>query len=192
MLNCGNENERNVEEMALKDTDSKGEVKELRDEIDDRVDNMAREIDSLRKDLSESKEKLLLSLADMENLRKRFEREKEDTRKYAIASFAKELLSIVDSFERAYASSFKDMSGEKSVLLDGIKIIQKEFEKTFMAFGIKKIEALGAEFDHNFHQAVASVERSAEDRPGTVAEVLQEGYSIHDRILRPAMVKVFD
>ena len=142
-------------------------------------------------ELAEAKDRLLRALAEAENTRRRFQREREDKLKYAIAGFAKDLLSPVDNLRRALASLPESEVGDPRVksLLEGVAATERELLGTFERHGLKRIDPKGQRFDHNFHQAIFEAER-ADVPPGTVVEVLQPGYVLHDRLLRPAMVGV--
>ena len=120
------------------------------------------------------------------------EREKEQTRKFGIANFAKDLLSIADNLGRALDAApnkedVEDQAIENLVL--GIQMTEQELQKAFDNNNIRKIDPLGEKFDYNYHQAMFEVEETDKD-PGIVVQVLQAGYAIDDRILRPAMVGV--
>ena len=138
--------------------------------------------------------KLLTSLADNENLRKRFDREKEDLSNYVISEFAKEILTVLDNLQRAMATAnleeVKEKSSEISQLLEGIELTEKQIISTFEKFKIEQIKSLGELFDPNLHQAMFEVENDDQEA-GTIAEVVQEGYKIGERLLRPALVGVF-
>jgi molecular chaperone GrpE len=142
-------------------------------------------------ELAEAKDRLLRALAEAENTRRRFQREREDALKYAIAGFAKDLLSPVDNLRRALDSLPESEVGDPRVksLLEGVAATERELLGTFERHGLKRIDPKGERFDHNFHQAIFEAER-ADVLPGTVVEVLQPGYVLHDRLLRPAMVGV--
>ena len=138
--------------------------------------------------------KLLTSLADNENLRKRFDREKEDLSNYVISEFAKEILTVLDNLQRAMATAnleeVREKSSEISQLLEGIELTEKQIISTFEKFKIEQIKSLGELFDPNLHQAMFEVENDDQEA-GTIAEVVQEGYKIGERLLRPALVGVF-
>ena len=145
----------------------------------------------LEAELAEAKDRLLRALAEAENTRRRFQREREDALKYAIAGFAKDLLSPVDNLRRALdampESEVKDPRTQ--ALRDGVAATERELLGAFERHGLKRIDPRGERFDHNFHQAIFEAERP--DVPaGTVVEVLQPGYVLHERLLRPAMVGV--
>ena len=141
---------------------------------------------------AELKDQLLRALADTENTRRRAEREKADTAKYATANMARAVLSVADNLGRALASvssEAKQADEDLNNLCVGIELTETEMVNVFEQFGIKPIEAMGKKFDHNFHQAMFEVE-DAEQPAGTIVQEVQRGYVIHDRLLRPAMVGV--
>ena len=147
--------------------------------------NQAAEIEQL-------KDQLLRTMAELENVRKRSAREVEDAHKYAISGFCKNLLQVIDTLDRALGSVPEDArtkDGFLKTMFDGVELTRKEFEKTFAKFNVQKIDPQGAVFDPNVHQAVSEVVREDLD-PGMVVDVLQSGYMIEDRLLRPAMVTV--
>ncbi len=142
-------------------------------------------------ELADSKDRLLRALAETENVRRRLQRERDDAQKYAVGTFAKDLLSVVDNLHRALEAmpeaEIKDQRTRG--LRDGVAATERELAAAFERHGLKRVDPKGERFDHNFHQAIFEVERP--DVPaGTVVEVLQPGYLLHDRLLRPAMVGV--
>ena len=145
----------------------------------------------LEAELAEHKDRLLRALAETENVRRRAQREREDASKYAIAGFAKDLLSAADNLRRALESLPESEAKDERTrsLLAGVAATERELLGVFERHGIKRIDPKGEAFDHNFHQAIFEAERA--DQPsGSVVEVLQPGYVLHDRLLRPAMVGV--
>ena len=137
-------------------------------------------------------DQLLRALAETENVRKRAGREREDAVRYCITSFARDIVGIVDNLRRAMDSGEEQPQEGGEVIKSlhaGIAIIQQEFDAVLSRHGIEAISPLGEAFDHNFHQAMYEVEEG-EHPPGTVVQVMQQGYKIHDRLLRPAMVGV--
>jgi molecular chaperone GrpE len=146
---------------------------------------------ALENALAEAKDRLLRALAETENTRRRAQREREDLQKYAITGFARELLSPVDNLRRALDSVPEAEIQDAKVrgLLDGVAATERELLAALERHGVRRIDPKGEKFDHNFHQAIFEAENS--DQPaGTVVEVLQPGYVLHDRLLRPAMVGV--
>jgi molecular chaperone GrpE len=142
-------------------------------------------------ELADTKERLLRALAETENVRRRFQREREDTRKYAIAGFAKDLLSAADNLRRALDAmpEAEAVDPRTRSLLDGVAATERELLAAFERHGLRRIDPAGEKFDHNFHQAIFEAEREGVPA-GTVVEVLQPGYVLHDRLVRPAMVGV--
>jgi len=148
-------------------------------------------VTELEAELAEYKDRLLRALAETENVRRRAQREREDGSKYAIAGFAKDLLSAADNLRRALESLPESEAKDERTrsLLAGVAATERELLGVFERHGIKRIDPKGEVFDHNFHQAIFEAERP--DQPsGSVVEVLQPGYVLHDRLLRPAMVGV--
>ena len=148
-------------------------------------------IAALEAELAEQKDRLLRALAETENVRRRAQREREDASKYAVAGFAKDLLSVADNLRRAIESLPEpEVRDERTrSLLEGVAATERELLGVFERHGVKRIDPEGERFDHNFHQAIFEAERLGKPG-GTVIEVLQPGYVLHDRLLRPAMVGV--
>ena len=181
-----------LDEGTVEEETSLEEAVELQNDDEGEVNDSSSSLDELEAKILELKDQLLRTVADSENLRKRLEREKEQTRKFGIANFAKDLLSIADNLGRALDAApnkedVKDQAIENLVL--GIQMTEQELQKAFDNNNIRKIDPLGEKFDYNFHQAMFEVEETDQE-PGTVVQVLQPGYAIDDRILRPAMVGV--
>lgn len=141
----------------------------------------------------ELKDRVLRTLAEMENLRRRTEREVADARTYAVTNFARDLLNAADNIRRAIesvpAEARAGADGPFKALLDGIELTERDLGKTFERHGVKLIEPKGQRFDPNRHQAMFEVP-DAEVPSGTVVQVMQAGYSLGDRVLRPALVGV--
>jgi len=137
------------------------------------------------------RDRLLRALADAENTRRRAERAAEEARQYAISDFARELLAVADNLQRTSAAAERHTpeTVEDAALIEGVRATERVLMHTLERFGIRKIEALGAPFDPNLHEAVMEVD-DPEHEPGTVVRVVEDGYTIHDRLLRPARVFV--
>ena len=138
------------------------------------------------------KDQLLRALAETENMRRRSEREADTARKYGHTQFARDLVGAIDNLARALASAPEDKSSlDESVqsLLTGIELSWKEIQLAIEKHGVRQINPMGEKFDYNFHQAMFEVPTNDEP-PGMVLEVVQHGYALHDRLLRPAMVGV--
>lgn len=143
-------------------------------------------------ELNQMKDQLLRTLAEMENAKKRWEKEIQDMAKYAVSEFAHDLLQVSDNLGRALdcvRGDMHDQEGPIRQVLEGVKMTEKELLKTFEKHGIEKLVPLGEKFDHHFHQAIFETDHEG-DEPGTVTTVVQPGYRIHDRLLRPALVGV--
>ena len=153
------------------------------------VKKMTEEIDKLKKDFADSQEKLLRNAAELMNFKRRKEIEISNMLKYANEDFIIELLPVIDNFERAIKLDDNDLSDEVSKFLSGFKMIFGNLNNILAKFEIKEIEALGVEFDPNYHQAVL-MEHDETKPSGVVLEVLQKGYMYKDKVIRPAMVKV--
>ena len=153
----------------------------------------ADELMQLRNENAELKDRMLRALADAENTRRRAERERDEGRQYAVTSFARDMLSVADNFQRALDSlppdARADLSAQAKAVIEGIEATERQLLGVLERHGVRKIDAVGAKFDPHLHQAIAEV--SGEGKPaGTVMNVVQTGYVIADRLLRPAMVTV--
>ena len=155
------------------------------------VPNSEKKITDLLTKNKELEEKILRLLAESENLRKRHEREIQDSQSYAIKNFASSLLSIADNFQRALQSVPEKETQNTLVnnLIIGIKAVEKEFFEVFEKNGIKKFSSINQKFDPEIHQAVSKINHDKIQK-GFVCDELQLGFKIYDRLLRPAMVVV--
>lgn len=146
-----------------------------------------------KREAAEFKDKLLRTLAEMENLRKRTEREVLDARLYGIAGFARDVLAVADNMHRALEAIGPELrqSADANVnaLIEGVELTERELLKTLEKNGVKKFSPQGEKFDPNVHQAMYEIP-TFDLPPGQVAEVIQAGYMIGERVLRPAMVAV--
>jgi molecular chaperone GrpE len=163
-------------EQALNDQDPPQEQADTQN--NDPLEELRREKDSLQ-------DRLLRTAAEFDNYRKRVERERRDLADYMKVDILAEILPIVDNFERALQAPSSDIDS----LRKGVELIHKQMHDFLRKRGVTPIEALGADFDPNFHQAVIH-ETSPSHREGEVIEELQRGYMLGDKLLRPAMVKV--
>jgi molecular chaperone GrpE len=179
---------------AAKEAAAKSEAEAAKPEAAEAAAPIAgAEADELRLKNAELNDRLLRLAAEMENQRKRAEREIADTRSYAIAGFARDMLTATDSLSRALmtlpAEARETADGALKSLIDGIELTEREMQRLLAKHGIKPIEAEGEKFDPHKHQAMFEVPDPS--RPeGTVVQVVQAGFSIGDRVLRPAMVGV--
>ena len=147
---------------------------------------------SIEEKLAEAQEQVLRTLADSENLRRRLEREKEDLGNYIVSNFAKEILAVIDNLQRAIKSieNKKEDKNALSTFVEGIELTEKQLIGSLEKFKINKINTINEPFDPNLHQAMFEVE-GKDSETGKISEVIQDGYTIGDRLLRPAMVGVF-
>ena len=141
--------------------------------------------------LAMTRDKLLRALAEGENLRKRAQREREEAGKYAASSFAKDMLDVADNLHRALASAPAESEWDELTrnLLAGVAATERELQAALERHGIRRVDPIGERFDHNYHQAMFEVDDTGQPS-GTIVQVLQPGYVIHDRLLRPALVAV--
>ncbi|MBO9588590.1 MAG: nucleotide exchange factor GrpE [Devosia sp.] len=150
-------------------------------------------VEALLAENAELKDRVLRTHAEMENLRKRTERDVADTRSYAIAGFARDMLSATDALSRALLvipeETRATAEGTLKSLIEGLELAEREMQRLLGKHGVKPIEAAGQKFDPNKHQAMFEVPNPSVPE-GTVVQVVQEGFAIGDRILRPAMVGV--
>jgi molecular chaperone GrpE len=141
-------------------------------------------LEEVRRERDALQDRLLRTAAEFDNYRKRMDRERRDLAEYTAGEAIKDLLPIIDNLERALQASALD-----DPLRKGVELIHKQMLEILRRRGVTPIEALGADFDPNVHEAVTQ-EESAQHREGEVMEELQRGYKVGDRLLRPAMVKV--
>ena len=201
-------NKKQNDQQETKEKIEKEEIVENKDEnleesSSTKNDELQNEADSAEEESEESEEERLQEevrtlkedkirvLAEMENLRKRFDREKIDSIKYGSVNFARDILSPGDNLERALSAINQEEDHPQSIknLIEGLKMVQKEFSSALEKNGISKINSMNEKFDPNLHQAMMEVERDDLDE-GIVVQEIQTGYMMHDRLLRPAMVGV--
>jgi molecular chaperone GrpE len=167
----------------------------MTDEIEQTAPDIAEpdQIVALETQLAEMRDRLLRALADAENLRRRSEREKLEASQYSIARFARDMLAIADNFGRALAACPKELreaaDPQVGAVLDGVEATERQLLGTLEQYGVRAIDTSSGKFDPNLHQAVAEV--PGEGKPaGTIVNVVQPGYMIGERLLRPSMVTV--
>ena len=148
-------------------------------------------IEKLNEEITDLKDQRLRAIAELENFRKRAEKDQADALKYGISNFAKEIINIRDNIERAQSSISEEAKNNEAIksVIEGIDLIAQSVVSTFEKIGIKKIDSLNKKFDHNLHQAMMEIEND-DLEPGTIVQELIPGYTLHDRLLRPAMVGV--
>jgi molecular chaperone GrpE len=145
---------------------------------------------ALREENKTLHDRLLRALAEAENVRRQADRTITEARRYGISGFAREMLTVVDNLQRTVEAAEKQSSSaENAALLEGVQATLRSFLHTLERFGVRPIDAQGKPFDPNFHEAVMEVEDPSRP-PGTVKQVLEQGYTIHNRLLRPTRVVV--
>jgi molecular chaperone GrpE len=147
---------------------------------------------ALAKEVADYKDRLLRSLADMENLRRRTDREVADARTYGVTGLARDMVGVADNMRRALEAAGDAgiaVDGPAKALLEGVELTERELLKVLEKYGVKRFDPHGAKFDPNLHQAMFEVP-DANVPSGSVVQVVQSGYMIGDRVLRPAMVGV--
>jgi molecular chaperone GrpE len=152
----------------------------------------ASELETARAEAASLKDQLLRALAETENVRRRAQREREDAGKYAIANFARDVLQVSDNLHRALEAIPASALAEDEALRnlhEGVSATERQLGAALERQQVKRIWPMGEKFDANFHQAMFEVP-TADQAPGTVVQVMQAGYVIHDRLLRPALVGV--
>ena len=148
------------------------------------VEEAPEEVEELRREVAELRDRSVRTLAELDNFRKRAERERRDIRRYALVEPMRDFLDVVDNLERAMAAS-----GSFEDLKTGVEMILHQMRDLLRQHGVEMVEAEGRAFDPNVHEAVARVEEPEVDIPHVIQE-LQRGYKLHDRLLRPARVRV--
>jgi molecular chaperone GrpE len=152
-----------------------------------------REIAALRAEADNHKDRALRALAEVENVRKRLERERDEARTYSVTRFARDFLTVADNLSRALAAMPAEARAKADdslkAVLDGVEATERELQAALARHGVKIIAAEGQRFDPHLHQAIAEVPAKGAE-PGSVVAVVQPGYTIGDRLLRPAMVTV--
>jgi molecular chaperone GrpE len=157
------------------------------------AEQTAADAGALAQEVAELKDRLLRALAEMENLRRRTEREVADARAYGISAFARDLLAVADNMRRALdafgAEPHEAPDAGTKALLEGVELTERELLKTLEKHGVRKLDPEGAKFDPHFHQAMYEVPDESVPA-GTIVQVVQPGYTIGERVLRPALVAV--
>jgi molecular chaperone GrpE len=186
------EKEENLKQETAENETSNEEVKEEVVENSEEQDNTAQEISPEEK-IKELEDKVIRTFAEMENQRRRFEKEKEDAFEYGGYAFAKEALNLIDNLERSKLvlqsdEALKDTEALKKTL-EHLDIINKDLISIFTKNNIKPIDSINKKLDPNFHQAMMEIEDDTKE-PGTIVQEIQKGFMIKDRLLRPSLVAV--
>lgn len=176
----------NVEALS-----SAADPENIAEVLEKQADSEAKELSVFEGEVAALKDQWLRAMAETENLRRRATRDREEALKYASTNFGRDMLSIADNLRRALEScpSIEELAESVKALIQGIELTESALLSAFERHGITKIDPMGEKFDANLHQAMFEVEDESVP-PGTVVQVLQVGYTMHDRLLRPAMVGV--
>jgi molecular chaperone GrpE len=148
----------------------------------------AADVAALQAENASLRDRMLRALAEAENTRRRAERAAQDARQDAVADFARELLPVVDNLQRSIAAAERPATAEEAALVEGVRAVERILMRALEQFGIRRMEARGAPFDPTLHEAIMEVDDAS--LPGTVVRVVEDGYTINDRLLRPARVAV--
>ncbi len=186
------EKEENLKQETAENETSNEEVKKEVSENIEEENNSSKEVSPEEK-IKELEDKLIRTFAEMENQRRRFEKEKEDAFEYGGYAFAKEALNLIDNLERSKLvlqsdEALKDTEALKKTL-EHLDIINKDLISIFTKNNIKPIDSINKKLDPNFHQAMMEIEDDAKE-PGTIVQEIQKGFMIKDRLLRPSLVAV--
>ena len=178
---------KDTEKDLSQDSDVSKKEKEA-----EKIPNAEKE-ESAEEKLKKTQEKLLRSMAEMENQRRRFEKEKEEAFEFGGFNFARESLSLLDNIDRAINSFNNDEklkdNKDLSKIIDGIDIVKKDLISIFKKNGIEALECINKKFDPNFHQAMLEIENNTKE-PGTIIQEIQKGYMMKSRLIRPSLVGV--
>jgi len=186
-----------VEKLAVADADSPAESNETEEDEDDSseeienvtasIEILSQEIEALQQAADENLNKALRASAELENMRKRTSRDVENAHKYALEKFVTELLPIIDSVELGITAT--DNADDIAGLREGMDLTLKMFSDTLEKFGVRIVDPQGEKFNPELHEAV-SMQEYEDAEPGTVISVIQKGYELNGRLVRPAMVMV--
>jgi molecular chaperone GrpE len=183
----GKKTEQKGSDKDLKNKEENSQTDEIEAEELSAEEQLQNELTQVLQESKAQQEQYLRTLADMENLRKRTQREKEDLAKFANENILREILPVVDNLERALEHADQSENGDG--LLEGVQMTLTQFSQVLTRFGVEPVDALGQMFDSALHQAMGQME-SADQPVNTVVQQMQKGYQLNDRLLRPAFVMV--
>ncbi|MCX7343505.1 MAG: nucleotide exchange factor GrpE [Proteobacteria bacterium] len=161
-------------------------ISDIQENAEPKIEEIISETDQ---QINSLKDQLLRALAENENTRRRSAKDKEDALKYGVTNLARDIIGVADNLQRVLSNKSENAADLSEALFSGVDLILKDLSNIFTRHGIQRIEAGGQQFDPHSHQAVFE-EETDEHKPGTVVQVIQDGYKIHERLLRPAMVAV--
>jgi len=160
-------------------------------DVEDIASDVHAKLEAVEGEVADLKDRLLRAVAETENIRRRSEREKADASSYAVTGFARDLLNVADNLRRALEALTEEQKADASfaTVISGVEMTERELLSVFERQGIKKVTPEGEKFNHNLHQAMFEVPTNDKE-PGTICQVMQPGYVLKDRLLRPALVGV--
>ncbi len=182
------EEQQTPQEPEIVEAETEAEDASAQDEETEALEALKAELAASRDEVEQHKEQYLRTRAEMENFRRRMQREKEELSKFANESILREILPVIDNLERAVCHA-RENEADASSLLDGVEMTLSQFQKVLEKFNVIPVDAHGKPFDPACHEAMGQQENS-ECEPNTVVQVLQSGYMLNDRLLRPALVMV--
>ncbi|MFT6399287.1 MAG: molecular chaperone GrpE [Bradymonadia bacterium] len=189
---AGDTADEELDELFIEDDDEEDDEEDdgiAADPMQARIDELEAELEAAKAEAAANHERLVRKAADLENARRRHQREKEDLAKYAAESVLKDVVPVLDDLQRAVDHATTSEAGDMATLLEGLDMVSRKFEQTIARRGVKAVESMGKPFDPQFHEAIQ--QRPDDTVPhNTVVQEFQRGYTIHDRLLRPAMVVV--
>lgn len=193
-MNFSNENNDNEKDIINAENSDSATVHNINDSADSEKKEELSELEIALNQATEFKNNWLRSEAEIENLRKRFSKEKDDLNRYAALRLSRDLVGVIDNLKRAHDAASKPAEGScdsdnLKILVDGITLIINEADTCLERHSIKRVHPINETFDPNYHQAMFEIE-SEDYQPGTILNVVQDGYVLHDRIIRPALVGV--
>jgi len=189
-LESGNQSASKLDqEDSDENSDESGELELEASTVSPGTDQLAEKLAAVELAAEKARDDLLRVQAEMQNLRRRTEQDVEKAHKYGIEKFSTELLVVADNLERALNSASESKDESAKAILDGVSLTLKSLNDCFAKFSVEAVDPLGEPFDPQLHQAIATQE-SPDSEPNSVVEVIQKGYTLNGRVIRPAMVMV--
>ena len=182
------EHNQDVDEAVEGELETAAELEEGATEVETDENSLEKQLEDAKAQAADNLDQLMRTKAEMENIRRRSEKDVSNARKYALEKFAQELLPVIDSMEMGVAAAM-DESADIAKLREGTEMTLKMFESAIEKFGIKSVHPHGEAFNPEHHQAMTMID-SPEHAPNTIIDVMQKGYLLNERLVRPAMVVV--
>ena len=182
------ENSKSEEQVDVAKQETVEPVEEILSEEEAATSELEQRIEELTDQLAQAKDQTLRAHAESQNIKRRAEQDVEKAHKFALEKFVGELIPVLESLEKGMESA-EQAEGSNAAMLEGMRLIQKQFLDALAKFKVEQVDPAGQPFDPNFHQAISMVP-NPELEPNTVMDVFQKGYTLHGRVIRPAMVVV--